>query len=135
MFLLCWRFGNPGGRFAYGCLAWVTLGFHIVGVSTPLVAIFAGDCLARFTIGFHFIGVSATLLATLQVAAWRELLLAFTLLLFGNPGDHLPIWVCGTYSHTSGCSGRGICDLEQFANSWQLAVANLSHLQACILHL
>ena len=100
------------------------------------MAIFAGDCLARFTIGFHFIGVSATLLATLQVAAWRELLLAFTLLLFGNPGDHLPIWVCGTINHIRLVAVAGaFVNWKQFAISWQLAVANLSHLQACVLYL
>ena len=100
------------------------------------MAIFAGDCLARDTIGFHFIGVAATLLATLQVAAWRELLLAFTLLHFGNPGDHLPIWVCGTITHIRLiAAAEAFVNWKQFANSWQLAVANLSHLQACVLHL
>ena len=75
------------------------------------MATLAGDCLARVTLGFHFIGVSTILVATLLVAAWRGLLLTFTLLHFGNPGDHLQIWVCGTITHI-----RLVAAAEAFVN-------------------
>ena len=75
------------------------------------MATLAGDCLARVTFGFHFIGVSIILVATLLVAAWRGLLLTFTLLHFGNPGDNLQIWVCGTITHI-----RQVAAAEAFVN-------------------
>ena len=44
--------------------------------------------------------------------------------------------MCGTITHIRlVAAAEAFVNWKQFANSWQLAVANLSHLQACVLYL